>query len=356
MSHVEEAEHTPKSQAPAPAKPRNKLLAAILALFIPGLGHLFVGHTLRGIAWGLSPFVFVIVCLATGGSEPSPTSLLKTLIAMVLAAYLGSLIDVLIIPSAKHRATNVPALVLYAVVMVIDVPVMAVGLRAFVIEAFKVPSGAMVPTIQVGDHLFTDKAVYRRRAPKRGEVMVFAFPERPEQDFIKRVIAVPGDTLVVKDGHTIINGWEAPSCRVGKYTYTDEFASSTSGASGESHEGELFIEYLEESAYFVFLDSQALSSSTPQGPYTVKEGEYWVLGDNRNNSHDSRMWFGGNGGGVPTHNIRGRARTIWLSMNSNNRGVDLAQAPTAPTPALKASVDTCLAKRPTTKDATPPHR
>ena len=120
---------------------------------------------------------------------------------------------------ARHRIANVSAC--------------AMALRAFVVEAFKIPSGSMIPTLQVGDHIFvnkftygpaipwTHKRVWNGMPPSRGDVMVFAFPEHPEQDFIKRVIAVPGDRLEARGGHPIINGWEVPSCRVGPYNYLE---------------------------------------------------------------------------------------------------------------------------------------
>src|SRR5581483_6632884 len=98
--------------------------------------------------------------------------------------------------------------------------VVALTLRAFVVEAFKIPSGSMIPTLQVGDHIFvnkfsygpaiplTHKRLWTNMPPKRGDVMVFAYPEHPEQDFIKRVITIGGDKLEAKNGHPVINGWD----------------------------------------------------------------------------------------------------------------------------------------------------
>jgi signal peptidase I len=223
--------------------------------------------------------------------------------------------------------------------------VLAIGLRLFVIEAFKVPSGAMTPSIVPGDHLFAEKGAYRNRAPRRGEVFIFQFPERPAQDFVKRGIAIGGDRLEIRDGHPILNGWQVPFCRVGPYAYVDD-----SGETGV-HRGELFVEFLETSAYLVFLDGAQQVAGT-QGPYTVAPGETWVLGDNRNNSYDSRLWFGGRGAGVPRSHVRGRARWVWRSAVPGQTGKDLAADPVAPTPELAAPLAACLAKRP--NDTTPP--
>src|ERR1700681_4641943 len=168
----------------------------------------------------------------------------------------------------------------------------ALFFRSFVVEAYKIPSGSMIPTLQVGDHIFVNKFSYgpaipfthqrlwTNLPPERGDVMVFAFPEHPEQDFIKRVIAVEGDKLEARNGHPWINGWEVPSCAVGTYSYSDVDSSLA------KHEGDLFVEFLEDEAYLTFYDQAAGMFPEYQGPYLVKAGEVWVMGDNRNNSHD----------------------------------------------------------------------
>ena len=128
----------------------------------------------------------------------------------------------------------------------------ALLLRAFVLEAFKIPSGSMLPTLQIQDHIFVNKFAYgpaipwtksriwTDMPPKRGDVMVFEFPDpnpnNARQDYIKRVIAVPGDTLEVIGGHPIINGWEVPHCRVGEYNFQE--------GEGMVHHGELYMEFL----------------------------------------------------------------------------------------------------------------
>jgi len=241
----------------------------------------------------------------------------------------------------------------------------ALLLREFVVEAFKIPSGSMLPTLQLQDHIFvnkfaygpklrfTDTRLFANMPPGRGDVMVFIYPDpnpnAEKQDYIKRVIALPGDTLAVQNGHPIINGWSVPHCRVGHYEYLE----------GDSRrDGDLFVEFLGEMSYLtLFQDGER---DEFQGPYTVKEGEVWVLGDNRNNSQDSRAWNHNTGGGVPFANIKGRAMFVWLSSGGitlDRMGHSVMGKPTLPkhdAPELHQGVERCLKERPPVSETTPP--
>jgi signal peptidase I len=243
--------------------------------------------------------------------------------------------------------------------------VVALLLRALVVEAFKIPSGSMKPTLQIGDHIFVNKFIYGPKLPildkrifdslppTRGDVMVFEYPDpnpqNERQDFIKRVIALPGDTLEVDSGHPIINGWRVPSCRVGKYVYEE---SDMFGP----HSGELFVEYLGETAYLAVYDDNFLPQR--QGPYHVAEGEIWVMGDNRHNSSDSRAWLrpdGRRGAGVPYDNIKGRAMIVWWPLSRMLVHVmGKPQLPPGASPDVQAAVDRCLEHRPPPEQSQPP--
>ena len=244
----------------------------------------------------------------------------------------------------------------------------ALALRSFVIEAFKIPSGSMIPTLQVGDHIFVNKFIYgpaipwtnsrvwTSMPPNRGDVTVFAFPENPEQDFIKRVVGLPGDRIEIRNGHPWINGWEVPHCFVGIYSYS-EYDSPIG-----KHEGELFVEYLGGQGYLTLYDRLAAAPPSPYlGPYIVKDGETFVMGDNRNNSHDSRMWWGGQGGGVPFANVRGRALFVWLSIPESGLDRSRIFAPVMGHPrlplamqALVPAMDKCFREMPSKEKSTPP--
>ncbi len=269
----------------------------------------------------------------------------------------------------------------------------ALLLRAFVVEAFKIPSRSMVPTLAVGDHIFvnkfaygpiipfTNKRLFSQLPPGRGEVIVFQFPEQPDQDFIKRVIGLPGDRIEAIDGRPRINGWLAPRCEVGEFSYVEghgEFAR---------HHGKLYVEYLGEEAYLTFFDHTMMSRGTEpvackqdadcapgqgcadgacgelQGPYTVQPGQTFMMGDNRMNSHDSRGWFGGRGGGVPFSYIRGSALFVWMSFTTagsiawDRIGVSVMGVPKLPgefDEKLRGRIAECIDAHPGAAAATPP--
>jgi signal peptidase I len=238
----------------------------------------------------------------------------------------------------------------------------ALMLRAVVVEAFKIPSGSMIPTLQVGDHIFVNKFTYgptlpifnnrvlEDMPPKRGDVIVFEFPEpnpsRERQDYIKRVIALPGDTLEADGGHPVINGWRVPSCKVGDYKFSEEPGSFM-------HSGELYVEYLEGTAYLAIYMHEGLDAH--EGPFHVSPGELWVMGDNRHNSQDSRKWQNGRGAGVPFANIKGRAMFVWLPPARMFVGVmGTPEPPPGSGPDIKRGLAECLAKRPSYEETVPP--
>ena len=262
----------------------------------------------------------------------------------------------------------------------------ALFLRAFVVEAFKIPSGSMIPTMEIGDHIFVNKFIYgiripwtrtklfEFRSPRRGEVIVFIYPCEPEKDFIKRIIALEGDTVEVRCDILYVNGedvphrlasedtcsywdydkeilqdWEEKQCS--RYVETVDGVSYQtihspmrpindrgrrasndatyapgnrdfpshripSCAAPDRHRtpeqkqrarGEIEPSYPENETYS--------GACAPQRRYIVPEGHVFVMGDNRENSSDSRAW-----GPVPLENIKGEALFIWWSSKPDIAG------------------------------------
>ena len=207
-------------------------------------------------------------------------------------------------------------------------PVIAVvfGLRSFVIEPFKIPSGSMIPTLLIGDFILVNKFSYGIRlpvinkkiidvgSPKRGEVMVFRYPVDPSYDYIKRVIGVPGDKISYKNKRLTINGVIVPTSPTADYLHPERAAYSKQ-----------FIETVDGRPHKILNDDERdlLINPIVRFPYfenclynnagvecTVPPGHYFMMGDNRDNSLDSRFW-----GFVPEQNIVGRAFGIWMSWN-----------------------------------------
>jgi signal peptidase I len=194
-------------------------------------------------------------------------------------------------------------------------------LRGFIVEPFRIPSGSMIPTLLVGDFILVDKFSYGLRmpftnqiiletgTPKRGDVVVFKYPLDPSTPFIKRVIGIPGDRVEYIDKTLRVNeqtiAWENESTFIGHGK-----ASKHTGASVHREEiGE-------------FLHQVLISPSrySKDGEYEVPENMYFVMGDNRDNSRDSRFW-----GFVPESHLMGKAFFIWLNwdggVNFNRSGL-----------------------------------
>jgi signal peptidase I len=191
----------------------------------------------------------------------------------------------------------------------------ALLLRSFVVEAFKIPSGSMIPTLAIGDQIFVNKYIYGVRIPftsirlvdfampERGEVIVFRCPRPPYDDYIKRVIGLPGDEIVVRDGVIHVNGEPVPRKLLGRRAYWDREADDW-----RSFEAFAYEEKLGEHSYLVLQDAGHGQSAPDYGPTIVPEGHVFMMGDNRDRSFDSRAW-----GPVPLPNILGRSLFVWWS-------------------------------------------
>ena len=201
--------------------------------------------------------------------------------------------------------------------------IIAVFIRTFFYEPFSIPSASMVPTLLVGDYLFVSKFSYGYsryslpfglpllsgrvffREPKRGDVVVFKLPRDPSVDFIKRIIGLPGDKVQVKEGILNINGQPIKRDRLAPYFYEEDSRTGT------------YIQYIETLPNGYRHDIIEIGDDMPldnTGVFTVPPGTYFMMGDNRDNSSDSRD-PGSGVGFVPAENIVGRAEFIFFSTN-----------------------------------------
>jgi signal peptidase I len=286
-----------RSQSPSGSSRANRALAVVLALMCGvGVGHAYAGLLRRAFFWAAVLVMCAVLSIVALVTVPARWSLL-VFFAIWLCAWLAPLIDIGWVPLRKPSYI---ALVGFAIGMPVLQVALATTARSVFVEAFKIPSGGMMPTLLQQDHIFVDKRAYRSDSPKRGDIVVYTSIEHPEADFVHRVIAAAGDTVAFEDGRPLINGWRVPHCDVG----------TTKMDSGSTAEVE--VEFLDGRAYLTLRDG---GMHDPLGPWTLEDGELFVVGDNRDNSADSRTWFGGKGGGLPRANIKGRASQIWLGFS-----------------------------------------
>lgn len=213
---------------------------------------------------------------------------------------------------------------LFPVILVVFV------LRSFVAEPFKIPSGSMMPTLLVGDLILVNKYIYGIRLPvintkvlslgepQRGDVMVFRYPKDPSIDYIKRVVGLPGDTVSFDSQHLSINGKPVELTKEGEFYDSERLA--------------YFPQYSEKLGnidHKILTDLDKPSFIAPMSPFPFEDhctytqtgvtckvppGHYFMMGDNRDNSLDSRFW-----GFVPDQNIVGKAFFIWMNLGDLSR-------------------------------------
>lgn len=174
--------------------------------------------------------------------------------------------------------------------------ILALFIRTFIIQAFKIPSGSMIPTLQIGDHILVNKFIYGVRVPflnytvipveepKRGDIIVFEYPVETDKDFIKRVVGIPGDVVQVKNKKVFVN---------------NEPLNHDPGVYSDPH----------------VIPGQ-INPRDNFGPVTVPKGKYFVMGDNRDNSYDSRFW-----GFVDESDVLGKALIIYWSWDNEDFNV-----------------------------------
>ncbi len=232
-------------------------------------------------------------------------------------------------PTSKKNIeeTKEPIIVEYAKAF-FPVLLLVILLRSFLAEPFRIPSGSMMPTLEVGDFILVNKFAYGIRLPvirtkildtgkpERGDVFVFRFPQRPWQNFIKRAIGLPGDKISWDNEDLYING-----TLVSKKYLNEHIAINQQG---QEVPAALFQENLGDIKHEIIFDTRRRHSNHSKGSLTVPEGHYFAVGDNRFGSHDSRAW-----GFVPEANLVGRAMFVWMHYSGNDKGFDLSRIGTA---------------------------
>ena len=205
-------------------------------------------------------------------------------------------------------------------------------LRSFLFEPFKIPSGSMIPTLWVGDLILVNKYHYGVRLPvinqkitegnkpERGDVMVFRYPPKPSQDYIKRVVGVPGDEIAYINKRLTINGKPANTAQMPEFfdedamRYFPQFEEQLNGVNHRILNDEARRAGISDAEVMDFPNRANCRYSAEGAVCKVPEGHYFMMGDNRDNSLDSRYW-----GFVPEKNIVGKAFFVWMNFGNLKR-------------------------------------
>ncbi len=239
------------------------------------------------------------------------------LVLLVFASGVLWGLDVLLLKPRRSQGQPPSVLVEYAQSF-FPIFLVVLVLRSFLVEPFRIPSGSMVPTLLVGDFILVNKFDYGIRLPainkkiikigdpKRGDIVVFRYPVDPSTPYIKRIIGIPGDKLEYRNHELFLNDAPVP---------TEDGGTFIGVKSATQHTGfSRLVEQLPGHSHDIIISPNAEGYSWSG---TVPEGSYFVMGDNRDNSRDSRFW-----GFVPDENLVGRAFMIWMNWD---HGPDLGR-------------------------------
>jgi signal peptidase I len=253
-------------------KPRSPLLAALLSIFVTGLGHMYSGRFIRGmILFVIGQLLFITFAISMILITPNRVFMLIA-VGVCIAFTFYCVVDAASIAKRKGKYYELAKYYRwYAYIGYIAVIFLIMWHRSVFVQAFRIPTGAMEPTLFIGDHVLVNKLFYKTAKPKRGDLIVFKYPNDPKVAYIKRLIGEPGDKVEIAGRTVYINN--APL----KETYTK------------------------------YIDPNSVNEHF--GPYIVPRDNYFVMGDNRDNSQDSRYW-----GFVPKENLLGKPQVIYYSV------------------------------------------
>ena len=291
-------------------RPRKPIVATLMSAFLPGFGQLYNGEVNRAI-WLYIVFLFInvpwlaLLALYFSGGLLVPMLLLTFIGA--ISVWVFGMVDAW--RHARSRQDYVPDrwqssglyVLVFIVCNVIVLPALTMYVRSNHVEPFRIPTVSMEPSVLRGDFLFADK---RYNCPnckyriERGDIAVFAEPNDRTRLSIKRIIALPGDHVVMDGRSVSING--------------NALSSAAPLTSGEARAGVTEITERTADGRQWTVQWGPTMATGPNVDVTVPPGEVFVLGDNRSNSRDSRYW-----GTVPMHDVVGRAHQVWFSLGSD---------------------------------------
>jgi signal peptidase I len=268
------------------ASARSPLIAVILSLAATGLGQIYCGRIVRGLVMFLGSLLFAPAIVVAALLPPATIVLVGLMLALliVLGVYVFAVVDAFRLARRGRdlfQSMDYNHPLVYALFILVGLTYSTGGwyfIRSNVFEAFAIPGASEAPTLLPGDRVLVNKTTYQRRFVRRGEEVVFRVRSEPGRNWVKRVIALPGDTVEVKDNEVFVNG--QPLAR-------EPAPRASLGAAAQEVQGELFEETNAGRRYRILFAAD--TKPLPDYPQTkVPDGMFFVLGDNRNNSRDSR--------------------------------------------------------------------
>jgi signal peptidase I len=293
-------------------KKRKPLTAVILSLIMPGLGHVYCGRIVKGLILVLLSSIFIPVIFGTLSVSRSSVRIAVIIVALIasLIVWLVAVIDSWY--TAKHTSADYVlkdynkwyVYVLLILMSTGSSTQIAFNVKSSVIEAFRVPVASNYPTIVPNDRFLANKLAYNNTDPKRGDLIVFINPENRRQNYIKRVVAVAGDTVEIIDNEVYVNEQQLERQRLPQ-SVLDNIKIKVHG---KSLEGDVFYEINGEAKYKIFLAKPPHDQVSHNfSKITVPLYHCFVLGDNRNSTRDSRHV-----GAIPLATIKGRADYLYF--------------------------------------------
>lgn len=270
----------------SPPTHRSPLVAVILSLSATGLGQIYCGRIIRGLIMFLGSLLFTPLIVAAALLSPATVILVGLIFALlaVLCVYVYAVVDAFLLASRAgdhSQPMGYNPLLIYVLFVLVGLTYAAGGLyfiRSSVFEAFEIPTASEAPTLLPGDRVLVNKTTYQRRFVQRGDEVVFRVSSQPGLKWVKRVIALPGDTVEVKDNEVFVNGQQLQR---------EPVPLASFGAPAQEIKGEMFNETNSTRRYQILFSAE--TKPLPDYPQAkVPNGSCFVLGDNRNISRDSR--------------------------------------------------------------------
>jgi signal peptidase I len=289
---------------------RSPVWAVILSVAATGLGHIYCGRLLKGLVLFFAGFAFapIIVMTARNAASVSMLALVGLSLLLLLGIFVYAAIDAAVLARRTGRGYQLKEynrwyVYLLFIVVALSYPTnLSSSIRENVLQAFRIPAQSMAPGILRGDHVLLNKAIYRIKAPARGDVVIFPNPDDRRLYFLKRIVALPGDTLEIRNNRILINDQPLSYTKPESEPVLNFDPGRTIQSLKEDNHGH---------SYLILIDD-AQASDLPKT--TIAHGTCFVLGDNRSQSKDSRTF-----GPIPMADIKGRVDYIYWPALSGSR-------------------------------------